>query len=524
MHAAKGQGTLDLPVVRALARRREACPAHALLRDSQRLGALAIAGANIAGAVAVFVLSVYVVPAPRIDHAAHLDRLNLILFVVLLPLWIAAAALWAMAAWRRTSRWLAEDRAPTPEERDATIRFPKRLAAMELGLWVAAAVPFVALNGAYSATLGVECAIETLLGGLTTCALAYLLDEKLSRPVVALALERTPVEQSESAACLAVRSRLGLTWVVGTLVPLVAVMLVGAAVMGDDFVGSHRDVGMAVVVVAAVGVVVGLIAMLITARTLADPLRALRGAVADVAQGRLETSVRVDDASEVGMLQAGFNRMVHGLRERERLIDLFGRQVGEDVAREALEREDVELGGETRDAAVLFVDLIGSTSMATRWEPHAVVSELNAFFAIVVDTASLHGGWVNKFEGDAALCVFGAPTSHPDPAGAALAAARTLRTRLERELPDVEAAIGVSAGPVVAGNVGAAERYEYTVIGDPVNEAARLTELAKQDPNRLLASGAAVERARDRERARWRAGDAVTLRGRELPTVVATPS
>jgi adenylate cyclase len=160
--------------------------------------------------------------------------------------------------------------------------------------------------------------------------------------------------------------------------------------------------------------------------------------------------------------------------------------------------------------------------MAATWEPHDVVAELNAFFAIVVDCVTLHGGWVNKFEGDAALCVFGAPSAHPDAAGSALATARVLRSRLDRELPNVRAAIGVSAGTVVAGNVGTAERYEYTVIGDPVNEAARLTDLAKTTPERLLASDAALERAAPRERVRWQAGESVDLRGRSRPTVVAT--
>jgi adenylate cyclase len=262
----------------------------------------------------------------------------------------------------------------------------------------------------------------------------------------------------------------------------------------------------------------------IAGRTLTEPLTSLRGALARVERGDLAASVAVDDASEIGRLQSGFNSMVNGLRERDRLLDLFGRQVGEEVAREALERDGVELGGETRDAAVLFVDLIGSTKMATRLEPQDVVAELNSFFGIVVDCVSMHGGWVNKFEGDAALCVFGAPTSHPDAAGAALATARLMQTRLDRELPDVQAAIGVSAGTVVAGNVGAAERYEYTVIGDPVNEAARLTEMAKAAPGRLLASDVAVELAQPRERDRWKPGETVTLRGRDRETVVATPA
>jgi adenylate cyclase len=246
-------------------------------------------------------------------------------------------------------------------------------------------------------------------------------------------------------------------------------------------------------------------------------------AMASVQRGDFEARVHVDDASEVGQLQAGFNRMATGLAERERLRDLFGRHVGQDVAKAALDGE-LRLGGEEREVAVLFVDLIGSTTLAARRPPTEVVALLNAFVRVVVETAEHHGGWVNKFEGDAALCVFGAPTARDDPAGDALAAARELHGRLTAELPELDAGIGVSAGPAVAGNVGAEERFEYTVIGDPVNEAARLCELAKKRPERLLASDAALERCRDAEQRRWSLGDQVELRGRAAPTRLATLS
>jgi adenylate cyclase len=215
--------------------------------------------------------------------------------------------------------------------------------------------------------------------------------------------------------------------------------------------------------------------------------------------------------------------MVAGLRERERLRDLFGRQVGEDVARRALE-QGVTLGGEEREAAALFVDLIGSTAFAAERDPAEVVEALNRFFAIVVEVTGEFGGLVNKFAGDAALCVFGAPLDQDDPAGCALAAARAMGRRLAEDLDELEAGIGVSAGTVVAGNVGTADRYEYTVIGDAVNEAARLTELAKTRDGRVLASGAALSRARDDERDRWQLVGEETLRGRGEPTPIAAPS
>jgi adenylate cyclase len=131
---------------------------------------------------------------------------------------------------------------------------------------------------------------------------------------------------------------------------------------------------------------------------------------------------------------------------------------------------------------------------------------------------------VNKFEGDAALCVFGAPTVVADPAGAALAAGRELHVRLAADLPDLDAGIGISAGTAVAGNVGAEQRFEYTVIGDPVNEAARLCELAKRRPERVVASEAALARAAGAECDSWSLGDAVTLRGRDEPTRLASPT
>ncbi len=98
-----------------------------------------------------------------------------------------------------------------------------------------------------------------------------------------------------------------------------------------------------------------------------------------------------------------------------------------------------------------------------------------------------------------------------------------IRRRLLAEVPECCAAIGVAAGTAVAGNVGARERFEYTVIGDPVNEAARLSEIAKNEPGRLLASMTTVERAGTSEATLWTAGDEVVLRGRSLPTRLAHP-
>jgi len=131
-------------------------------------------------------------------------------------------------------------------------------------------------------------------------------------------------------------------------------------------------------------------------------------------------------------------------------------------------------------------------------------------------------GLINKFQGDAALAVFGAPLRTDDPASAALATARTLATDLQRL--GVDFGIGVSAGPVFAGNIGAENRYEYTVVGDAVNEAARLADRAKDFDGRVLCSAAAIDRADEVERRCWAVQGSEMLRGRSRLTTISAPT
>jgi adenylate cyclase len=416
-------------------------------------------------------------------------------------------------------RWISEGRPPDEREHRLTLELAVYEVKLDALLWVAAAAGFGLLNGlAFSWGLAAIVAATIWLGGETTCALTYLLYERALRPITARALAaRAPGTMSAPG----VRPRLAMAWLLGTGVPLIGLLVLG----GVGAFGSTRHahyVGAAVLFLAVVASLAGFLATALAARAIADPLTAVRDGLDEIAEGRLDVRLRVDDASEVGQLQAGFNRMAEGLRERERVRDLFGRHVGEEVAHAAL-TDGVRLGGEERTVAALFVDLVGSTSLALALPPTEVVRLLNRFFRVVVEVVEADGGFANKFEGDAALCVFGAPVACNDPAGEALRAARRLAARLSKELPEVDFGIGVSAGLAVAGNVGAERRFEYTVIGDPVNEAARLAELAKQRPERVLASSVALDRAAAPENEEWSVTDAAVLRGRLAPTQLAHP-
>jgi adenylate cyclase len=469
------------------------------------------------GAVLVFAFAGFLLPAsiPKSD-SARLRTVGAIVGAVYLPAAILVGNWWARRATESTWDWLEAGRAPNPDQRDRALRTPLLLTAIAATFWALAALVFGLIQLDYSFKLGVTVFDSVLLGGVTTCALGYLLTESIWRPVVARALAGDPPSRPVTPG---IRARLTMAWALATGVPLIGIF----AVASSGLLGA--DIGRlslwATMFLAVMAICSGILATRLVARSVADPIASVRSALARVEQGELQTGVSVYDGSEIGLLQAGFNRMADGLRERERLREIFGRHVGREVARVAVEGE-VELGGEEREVAALFVDLVGSTALANRLDPGEVVDLLNSFFAIVVATVEEHGGWVNKFEGDAALCVFGAPVTRTDPAGDALCAARNLRDRLRRDLPVLDAGIGVSAGRAVAGNIGAEERYEYTVIGDPVNEAARLCELAKQKPERLLASEAAVELVAGPEVTQWTLGEDIVLRGRNAATKLAT--
>ena len=491
---------------------------RAVLRRFMLLMIPAMAVANLTGSIVVLALAAWVVPTPEFDNGDEILLANVIAAGVYVPVSLAVGTVWGFRRLRAVRDWLRAGRDPTERERRLALRAPVRIALVHVVLWSAGVTVFAALNATYSLLLALAVGVTVALGGVTTSAFSYVLTERLARTVAAQALRSglpsRPVTPGVTTRALA-------AWALGSGVAAVGVALVGLAVLlGAET--STNQLAITMIVLGGVVLVVGLLLVLMYARAAAAPVDSVRSALARVEAGDLDTELPVYDGSELGMLQAGFNRMAAGLRERERMRELFGRHVGEDVAREALEH-GVELGGERRDVGVLFVDLVGSTELAATRPPEEVVAMLNEFFGLVVAVVDEHGGWVNKFEGDGALAVFGAPVDRPDAAACALAAARTLGRRLRDEQPRVQAGIGVSAGEAVAGHIGGQNRHEYTVIGDPVNEASRLTELAKSMPYKVVASAAAVEAAGPGEADCWELGDDVQLRGRAEPTRIATP-
>ncbi|WUJ69885.1 adenylate/guanylate cyclase domain-containing protein [Kribbella soli] len=474
-------------------------------------------GTNLIGALVVFILAVYVLPGPSlIDQLQLADAIIIPAYFVVA---IAVGCVWSTRLTRRVTRWVELERPATRQEQIATLQLPLRLTLIEVLLWLVAAAVFTVMTVIMQPENALRVALTVIDGAIITCSVSYLLTEFALRPVAARALVNSPPPRRLLAAGL--KARTVFFWAVGSAVPVAGLMLAAVLALIEGDVTSTR----LAVVILALGIVAlgnGWLLTMLSAKSVVAPVRSVRDALSLIGEGRLDVSIPVFDGTELGSLQAGFNRMAEGLRDRERIRDVFGRYVGPGVVQEALSSD--RLGGEERYVAVLFVDLVGSTELAMNRPPTEVVQLLNRFFAIVVDEVDRQGGFVNKFAGDAALAIFGAPAELADPAGSALCAGRELARRLDEELREAIAGIGVTAGIVVAGTVGDVRRHEYTVIGDPVNEAARLSELAKSAPGRLIASMAAVEEATPTESDHWLQSDLVTVRGRLLPTRLAVPA
>ena len=244
------------------------------------------------------------------------------------------------------------------------------------------------------------------------------------------------------------------------------------------------------ILLAFVTIVIGSALTVVFTRQITQPLSELADAASQMAAGDLSRRVAPRSGDEVGRLAANFNEMATGLQEREWLRDMFGRFVSQEVA-DAIRTGLVRLEGENRHVSVLFCDIRQFTDFSENHTPEEVVSMLNTYLPMVVQSAQLHGGIVNKFGGDSTLIIYGAPRSVDDSAYRAVLTALEIRTGLARlnnnlvtKLGEpLRVGVGINTGVALAGAVGPRERQEYTVVGNTVNLAARIDGLNKQFPN-----------------------------------------
>jgi adenylate cyclase len=458
----------------------------------RRLTALSIIPANVMGAVTVYFYYNYVDPLgggppPDATHAI------LVFLVVVIPL---VALNWYLGAtWVQPLRmWRRRIRAGTdPSEVPLAIRRRALNAALanailSLSAWSIAGVTYlvhllwleaVPLMEALRIFVGI-----VLVGGPTTSALAFLVSEYHWRREIPLFFPDGDLER-EGVLRVPILVRLTATFFLTSVMPILVMLTTVLSLrmrLAGELPATMRSVwenllrSELYVVLATLSASTGM-AMLV-ARFINRPVQALRIAMARVADGDFRARVPVRSTDELGELNQRFNHMVEDLQRAARARELFGRYVSPAVAKEALAR-GVKPGAEVVRATAMFVDLRGFTALAERVAVGTVVAVLNEYYTVVQRMTEREGGIITQFLGDGIVIVFGSPLlplpDHADRAvAAAVAVSRALRARPTVTGIALEAGIGICTGDMIAGNIHAGERVIYTIVGDAVNQAARL--------------------------------------------------
>jgi class 3 adenylate cyclase len=467
---------------------------------SRRLVAL-ITGATLAGALVIFLYFAVIDPMPIDDAAVRAPDIRGVVAFVIAGVVIFGGAL-GVITWlgRPIRQWLRRIESGTPAS-----EVPSNVARLVL-TW-----PLLGASLVGAAGLFVAVAFSILyrdpgnfvgiaVGGAVTTTIVYFGTDLIWRQQVPAFFPDGNLS-TVPAFHLWVRRRLLLAFIlIGGLTPTLLVILTQVRTSGvleaENPQAILDNLVLAQLFILVVGLVAGVVTAVLVARAIVGPLEDLQAAMGRVEQNELETRIVVTTNDELGYLGERFNSMTDGLRQGRRLRELFGLYVSEEVARAAMD-SGAGLGGTLVDCSVLFSDIRDFTTLSERMPPERLVDLINRYMTAMVSVIVDHGGVVTRFGGDSVLAVFGTPlnpmTDHADRAVSTAIGMRRALAAFNREetvdrLADLETGIGIATGPVVAGNIGGAERIEYTVMGDAVNLAARLEEKTKEAGSPILMS------------------------------------
>lgn len=228
-------------------------------------------------------------------------------------------------------------------------------------------------------------------------------------------------------------------------------------------------------------------------RRITRPIKDLVDASIAIGEGNYHYRINEKRHDEIGMLMDSFNDMAKGLLKKNQVESALSRYVSSNVAKQILNNlEQIELGGTHVKGTVLFADIVGFTSISESLSPRQVSSLLNEYFSMISNASNLYKGTIDKFIGDCAMIVFGVPERDPQQHFHAIACAMLIQKTTEKlnelrrtsGLQEVQFRIGINTGSMLAGNMGSYNRMQYTVVGDAVNLASRLSHIA--GPNEII--------------------------------------
>lgn len=187
------------------------------------------------------------------------------------------------------------------------------------------------------------------------------------------------------------------------------------------------------------------------------------------------------------------------LQERQRLLDAFGQQVSPEIVEELL-RQGGQIASRRAQVCVLFMDIRNFTPLVEHKAPEEIVAVQNAVFGVAVEAVNRHRGIINQFLGDGFMATFGAPLATGSYCADALAAARELVAGIRRlaeagRIPPIAIGIGLHAGEAITGNIGSAQRQQYSITGNVVILASRIEQLNKEFGSQILVSREVLDAA-----------------------------
>ncbi len=282
------------------------------------------------------------------------------------------------------------------------------------------------------------------------------------------------------------------------------VALLGVDVAASDVLSQLNHLLLAGLAATGVALALAILLAMLIARWLTAPLDQIGAAIRQISEGQLDTRIEMNRRDEFGALATAVNDMAAALRERNALKGALARYVSHEVAEEITAGQAAPvLKGASKEITILIVDIRNFTAMSARLLPDHLVEFLNEFFSCMIEAIFSHRGTLDKFLGDGALAIFGAPLDDPQHHRMAVLAAQdmlqstaALGARLrEKHGIELRIGIGLHTGHAIVGNVGSDQRMEYTAIGDTVNIASRLENLNKEYGTQFLASEAVVRGA-----------------------------
>jgi adenylate cyclase len=497
-----------------------------------RLAVLAPVPANAAGAVAVYLYFNYIDPIGRDPGGVTPVALGVFAALTLVLLattaflggrWTAAVRHWGS----RIRQGESPQAVPAPVRR-RVLNAALLQGLLSLGAWGVAGLVYLLVLPLYYGlswfeTVRIFSGI-VLVGGPVAAALTFLLAEYHWRREIPVFFPDGDLERA-GVLRLPIQMRLLATFLLTSILPLL-LMIVGDLALEERLPGwAWRDLMRTQLFLVGITGVASSIMALLVARFINRPVQALRDGMARVAAGDLAVRVPVRSTDELGELNARFNVMVEQLRRAARARELFGRYVSPAVAREALDR-GTALGSTLVRATAMFVDLRGFTAIAQRVPVQDVVRMLNAFYGEVERVCEREGGVITQFLGDGVVVVFGGPLRPlADHGRRAVRAAISIQWSLANHpsLPGIgrlQAGIGICTGDMVAGHIRANERVVYTIVGDAVNQAARLQVKTRDLGASILVTAETRATLPDDDGFYLRAVGAVPLRGIEAPVEV----